>query len=75
MSFQEFIRHFPSIIFFIAAIPVILLDIWAVRDIAKYSYKQRDKKWAWTNVVLLFPFFGVFVYICYGRKLLEKEHS
>ncbi|HXI00996.1 MAG TPA: PLD nuclease N-terminal domain-containing protein [Sphingobacteriaceae bacterium] len=51
--------------------PIIILDLWAVLDIAKASYKQRRNKWLWTNVVLLFPLFGVFVYIFYGRKKLH----
>ena len=73
MSFLEVIKHYPILILFIVAIPVIIMDIWAVHDIAKYSYKQRDKKWAWTNAILFFPLLGVFAYIFYGKKLFQDE--
>lgn len=62
-----------TFIFLIAAIPIIILDLWAVLDISKKSYKKRQEKWLWTNVVLLFPLFGVFIYIGYGRKTLLDE--
>jgi len=58
---------------FSALILIVVLDIWAITDIAKYPYKKRSQKWAWTNVILLFPFGGVFFYFVIGRKLLSKE--
>ncbi|SKB46957.1 PLDc N-terminal domain-containing protein [Daejeonella lutea] len=75
MSLLEYFRHFPMLIFFILAIPIIILDIWAVYDISKHPYKLRDKKWAWTNVVLLFPLFGVFVYIFYGKNFSGSSQA
>lgn len=71
MTFYEFVRHFPGLLFLILLIPVIILDLWAVIDISKVSYKNRDQKWLWTNVVILFPLIGVFVYLFYGRKKLK----
>jgi len=50
--------------------PIIVLDIWAVLEISRVSYKKRREKWLWTNVVLLFPLFGVFIYLFYGRRRL-----
>lgn len=72
MTFTEFLKHFPILIFFIALIPVIILDLWAIIDISSASSKNRDQKWLWTNVVILFPLFGVFVYLFYGRKRLKN---
>ncbi|MDF3076746.1 MAG: Phospholipase D-nuclease N-terminal [Sphingobacteriaceae bacterium] len=60
-----------KLIVLIAAMPIICLDIWAVLDISKVSYKKRREKWLWTNIVLLFPLFGVFVYVFYGRAVLR----
>ena len=61
------------LILFSILMVIVVLDIRAVIDISKYSYKKRDKKWAWTNAVLLFPFFGVFFYYLIGKKMLDKD--
>jgi len=61
-----------SLFFLISVMPIIILDIWAVLDISKISYKKRREKWLWTNIVLIFPLFGVFVYIIYGRRNLYR---
>ena len=58
------------LIFFI---PIIIADMWAVWDIASFSYKLRRDKWLWTNVVLFFPLFGVFVYILWGKRRLKNK--
>lgn len=63
-----------TLILLACAIPIIVLDIWAVLDIAKVSYKKRQEKWLWTNVVLLFPLFGVFIYLLYGRRKLLDDY-
>jgi hypothetical protein len=44
--------------------------IWAVNDIAKYSYKKKFKKLVWTNIVVIFPFGGLIMYFLLGRKNL-----
>ncbi|WP_207429004.1 PLDc N-terminal domain-containing protein [Pedobacter sp. SYSU D00535] len=62
---------FYEIYFYVLAIIVVSIDLWAVIDISKSSYKQRKDKWLWTNIVLLLPLFGVFVYLAVGRKLLK----
>ncbi|MGV3704358.1 MAG: PLDc N-terminal domain-containing protein [Arcticibacter sp.] len=59
-----------SFIFLVCVMPIIVLDIWAVLDISRVSYKKRREKWLWTNVVLVFPLFGVFFYLFYGRRKL-----
>ena len=61
------------IVLLICAMPIIILDIWVVIDIAKMSYRKRREKWLWTNVVLLFPLFGVFFYLFYGRRKLITD--
>ncbi|KQC00985.1 PLDc N-terminal domain-containing protein [Pedobacter sp. Hv1] len=48
----------------------ISLSIWAVMDIAKYPYNKRMRKLVWTNIVVLFPFIGLLIYLMIGRKSL-----
>ncbi len=46
--------------------------IWAVNDIAKHSYKKKLRKVIWTNIVVIFPFGGLIVYMVMGRKNLSE---
>jgi len=48
----------------------ISLSIWAVIDISKYPHQKRMRKLVWTNVVVIFPFFGLLFYYVMGRKNL-----
>jgi len=61
---------------FILIVAVLLwigLSAWAVMDIAKRAAdaKKRQHKTAWTNIVVIFPFFGLLAYGVYGRRTLR----
>ncbi|RZL19114.1 MAG: hypothetical protein EOO89_04300 [Pedobacter sp.] len=66
----EAFLFFGSILVFI-----VLADIWAILDISKFSYKQRNNKWIWTNIVLFLPAIGLFAYIFNGRHILRKQQQ
>ncbi len=46
------------------------LVAWAVNDISNrlMDRKKRQQKILWTNLVVLFPFGGMLVYLFFGRK-------
>ena len=57
-------------IILILMIPCVIIALWATIDISKASYHRKDQKWLWTNIVILFPLIGPFIYLYYGRKKL-----
>jgi hypothetical protein len=73
MTLKELLLHFPGIFILIALIPIVILDLWAIIDISRNSYKKLRKKWLWTNIVMLFPVFGVLAYIFIGRRILKTD--
>ena len=58
------------VILLILMIPCVIVALWATIDISKASYHRKDQKWLWTNLVILFPLIGPFIYLYYGRKKL-----
>lgn len=63
------------IILGILASTVVMLDIWAIRDIDKFPLDKGRRKWIWTNVVMLMPLLGGFLYWSLGRKDLIAINS
>lgn len=64
---------FPGLLYLIALLVVVPVQIWAVLEISKHSFRKRNQKLLWTNVVLLFPLGGWLLYIYYGRKQLADQ--
>lgn len=66
---------FEYVILGILASSVVMLDIWAIRDIGNFPLDKGRKKWIWTNVVMLMPLLGGFLYWSLGRKDLIAINS
>lgn len=63
-----------AIIFLYAVVLIwICISAWTVIQISKYPYKAKTKKLIWTNIVVLFPFFGLIVYHLIGKKNLASS--
>ncbi len=56
------------IIFSTLAMLVVIIDIWAILDIAKFPLDRGRKKWIWTNIVMLLPIAGGLIYFYVGKK-------
>ncbi|RXF67750.1 PLDc N-terminal domain-containing protein [Arcticibacter tournemirensis] len=61
------------VIIYSVGIVICLFDILIVLQISRYPYSKRKEKVLWTNVVLLLPFFGIFLYYLVGRDRLDND--
>lgn len=56
----------------IAALVVLLIELWAVYDIIRRPVSATSKI-GWLALVLLFPLVGVVIYFAVGTSSLDKR--
>ena len=47
-------------------------SIRAIIEISKFPYKRGNRKLIWTNLVIMFPVFGLLLYYMYGKQNLSE---
>jgi len=60
------------LILYLVVILWLTIIIFTVINISKYPNKVRTKKLVWTNIVVLFPFFGLIIFHIIGKKNLAS---
>jgi len=60
------------LILYLVVILWLTIIIFTVINISKYPNKVRTKKLVWTNIVVLFPFFGLIIFHMIGKKNLAS---
>jgi len=61
------------ILIYSLGIVIVILNLFVVIKISKYPYQKRKEKAFWTNIILIFPFFGILLFYAFGKKAFERE--